>query len=326
MTVLVLRALGLGDALTGVAPLRGVRRRFPEDRLVLAAPSEIGSLLRGFGVVDDVLPHSELDPLDPGALAAHGLGDGGHVAINLHGRGPQSHRVLQATQPGELIAFGSAEAGHDGPEWVRDEHEVDRWCRLVRSAGGQCGRQDLLLTAAPEPVALDGEDLRDVVVLHPGAASGSRRWPVERWGAVVSALVSRGHRVVVTGVESERPLTAAVASIADGVLDLGGRLNLTQMDAVVAGARLLLSGDTGVAHLATAHRTPSVLLFGPTPPSQWGPAVDSDLHTVIWRDITGVTADPHSDVIDARLAAVRVDEVVQAACRLLATSPAVAAH
>jgi ADP-heptose:LPS heptosyltransferase len=254
------------------------------------------------------------------------LADGGHVAVNLHGRGPQSHRVLQATRPGELIAFGSAEAGHEGPEWVREEHEVDRWCRLVRSAGGECGRQDLLLIAAPEPVVLEGENLRDVVVLHPGAASGSRRWPVERWGEVARALTTLGHRVVVTGVESERSLTAAVASRAPEVLDLGGRLTLAQLDSLVANAKVLLSGDTGVAHLATAHRIPSVLLFGPTPPSQWGPSVDAHLHTVLWRDIPGAAADPHSDVVDARLAAVRVDEVVEAARRLLAPSPTVTAH
>ncbi|HEX5510669.1 MAG TPA: glycosyltransferase family 9 protein [Actinomycetales bacterium] len=323
MTVLVLRALGLGDALTGVAPLRGVRRRFPQERLVLAATSEIGSLLRSFGVIDDVLPHSGLGLLDPAALAVKGLQDGGHVAVNLHGRGPQSHRVLQATRPAQLIAFGSAEAGHDGPAWLPHEHEVDRWCRLVGSAGGECGRSDLLLGDAPEPLVHQGESLRDAVVLHPGAASGSRRWPADRWAEVARVLSSRGERVVVTGVESEQSLTASVASPVPEVLDLGGRLTLAQMDALVANARLLLSGDTGVAHVATARRTPSVVLFGPTPPSQWGPAVDPHLHTLIWRDVPGAPADPHSDELDARLSAVVVDEVVVAACELLATLPAV---
>ncbi len=326
MTVLVLRALGLGDALTGVAPLRGVRRRFPQDRLVLAAPAEIGSLLRSFGVIDEVLPHSGLGPLDPAALAAHGLQDGGHVAVNLHGRGPQSHRLLQATRPGRLIAFRSVEVGQEGPQWVRDEHEVDRWCRLIRSAGGECGREDLLVDDPPEPLVVQGESLRDAVVLHPGAASGSRRWPVERWGEVARALTRRGHRVVVTGVDSERPLTAAVAGRAPQVLDLGGRLTLAQLDALVASARLLLSADTGVAHLATARRTASVVIFGPTPPAQWGSAVDPHLHAVLWRDVPGAAADPHGDEVDARLEAVAVDEVVDAACRLLATAPSVATH
>ena len=45
----------------------------------------------------------------------------------------------------------------------------------------------------------------------------------------------------------------------------------------------MVSGDTGIAHLATAYRTPSVLLFGPTPPAWWGPLVDLDRHRVLWH-------------------------------------------
>ncbi|MCC5785018.1 glycosyl transferase family 9, partial [Kocuria sp. CCUG 69068] len=87
--VLVLRALGLGDGLTGVAPLRGVRRMLPRHRLVLAAPEGIGTWLAELGVVDAVLPTSGLGPLPPLS--------GGHVAVNLHGRGPLSHELLLAT-------------------------------------------------------------------------------------------------------------------------------------------------------------------------------------------------------------------------------------
>ena len=103
-----------------------------------------------------------------------------------------------------------------------------------------------------------------MVVVHPGAASGSRRWPVGRWQAVVRALVGRGHRVVVTGVPAERDLCALVAGATPGAEDWCGRLDLRGLAERVASARLLLCGDTGVAHVATAVGTPSVLLFGPT--------------------------------------------------------------
>jgi len=62
-TVLVLRALGLGDALTGIPALRGLRRAFPEHRLTLAAPSQLGQWLRRLDVVDAVLPTPDLQPL-----------------------------------------------------------------------------------------------------------------------------------------------------------------------------------------------------------------------------------------------------------------------
>ena len=86
-------------------------------------------------------------------------------------------------------------------------------------------------------------------------------------------------------------------------------------------ARLVVCGDTGVAHLATAYGTPSVVLFGPTSPATWGPAVDVERHTVLWHgDGTAGGAyrgDPHGAVLDPALARVTVDEVVAAADALL---------
>ncbi|WP_345216668.1 glycosyltransferase family 9 protein [Georgenia halophila] len=310
--VLVLRALGLGDAVAGIAALRGLRRAFPGRRLVLAAPRVTGGWLRDLGIVDEVLPSSGLEPLDRHGESISdrdGNGDSGagggesHVAVNLHGRGPQSHRLLTATNPARLIAFGCTEAGHDGPAWDQEEHEVDRWCRLVRSAGGDCSPEDLRLDPP-------GERSSDVV-LHPGAASGARRWPVDRWVTVARALARTGRPVAVTGSAGEAGLCEEVAAAAPEVRSLAGGLDLPGLADLVARAGLLLSGDTGVAHLATAYGTPSVVLFGPIPPSWWGPAIDPHLHTVLWH--AEEPGDPHADTIDPALEAVTVDEVLSAA-------------
>lgn len=304
-SVLVLRALGLGDALTGVAPLRGVRRAWPDHRLVLAAPAVVGQWLLELGLVDETL---DAGPLEPVPWPSPEPPD---VAVNLHGKGPQSHRVLQALRPGHLVAFANAEVGHvDGPEWDPDVHEVDRWCWLVRGAGGDCGPADLRL----EPPVPRG----DVVVVHPGAASAARRWPADRWADVVRVLRRQDAAVVVTGTEGEAPLCAEVADA--GAENLAGRLALPDLARTVAGARLLLSGDTGVAHLATAYRTPSVVLFGPVPPSLWGPRIDTDRHVVLWHPDAGrqTTAEAATEGVDPRLAAIRVDEVLDAARSLIA--------
>jgi ADP-heptose:LPS heptosyltransferase len=131
-------------------------------------------------------------------------------------------------------------------------------------------------------------------------------------------LVAEGHRVAVTGSAGEESLCNAVvdAVARPEVSSLAGRLDLGGLAGLVAGARLLVCGDTGVAHLATAYGTPSVLLFGPTAPDRWGPVIDTDRHTVIWHgDGSG---DPHADQVDPALRAITVEEVVTAAVRLLA--------
>ncbi|WP_153398568.1 glycosyltransferase family 9 protein [Ornithinicoccus halotolerans] len=306
--VLVLRALGLGDALTGVAPLRGVRRAWPDHRLVLAAPAGVGGWLARLGVVDAVLP---TDGLQPAWLEETEWWPGGHLAVNLHGRGPQSHRLLQATRPDRMVAFGCPEAGHEGPPWEPDEHEVARWCRLVRHAGGDCGAEDLRLPTTG--------DRGPAVVLHPGAASAARRWPVDRWTDLARRLVRSGRPVVLTGSAAEEPLCRAVVEQVPGPRSLAGRLDLAELADLVGTARLLVCGDTGVAHLATALATPSVLLFGPTPPQWWGPAIDQDRHSVLWHGEG--PGDPHADRVDPALTAIGPDEVWAAVTAQLGQQP-----
>ncbi|WP_218123395.1 glycosyltransferase family 9 protein [Quadrisphaera sp. DSM 44207] len=299
--------------------LRGLRRRWPAARLVLAAPAGVGGLLRDLGVVDAVLPVTGLAPLAPDALVradrAHPEALGGRgvdVGVNLHGNGPQSARALAALAPAATVAFAGP-AHPSGPAWSPDEHEVLRWCRLVRSAGGRCGPEDLLLDAPRHDAASARRG--GPVVVHPGAASGSRRWPAQRWERVVTALAARGHRVLVSGGPAEGALCAQVA--AAGGEDLAGALSLRELLDVVASARLLVCGDTGVAHVATAVRTPSVLLFGPVCPALWGPAVDADRHVVLWPAPPGHRGDPHAAAVDPVLARTRVEDVVAAAERLL---------
>ncbi|TDC87517.1 glycosyltransferase family 9 protein [Actinomadura sp. 7K507] len=275
----------------------------PGARITLAAPAALGLLARSTGAVDDVLPAEGLGPLPPaGAVDA---------AVNLHGRGPESHRLLGARAPGRLLAFACPEGGHaTGPRWDPGEHEVARWCRLVSAYGFGADPGDLDLPAPPLPSPAPG-----AAVVHPGAAFPARRWPAERFAAVAAALRDGGERVVVTGGEGEASIARRVAGLAglgEGA-DLSGRTRLPELAALVAGARLVVCGDTGVAHLATAFRTPSVLLFGPTPPARWGPP-DRAEHLVLWAGLRG---DPHGREPHPGLLEISADQAVEAAGRAL---------
>jgi ADP-heptose:LPS heptosyltransferase len=295
--LVVLRALGLGDLLTAVPALRALARAFPGHHRVLAAPQPLAPLVELTGAIDELFDTAPLAPLAP---QLHGA----DVAVNLHGRGPESHRVLLASGPGRLIAFANAEAGVDGPHWRAREHEVHRWCRLLAESGipADPSRLDL-----PRPLM---EQPDRVTVIHPGAASPARQWPATRWAAVAAALRERGEHVVVTGSELERRLADAVVAAA-GLRErdnLAGRTDLLGLAALVAGARRVMSADTGIAHLATAFGTPSVVLFGPTPPEEWGPPPDRPQHVVVHA---GGRGDPHAERPDAGLLAITVEDVLR---------------
>lgn len=303
MRVLVYRALGLGDFLTAVPAYRAVRRSLPSYEVVLAAPEPLRPLVPLVGALDALLPTA------PSASPAWS-GEPPDVAVNLHGRGPQSHVAVLALQPRRLVAFARPELGVDGPRWRADEHEVARWCRLVAAAGMPADPGDLRLAAPGLPPPRS-----QATVVHPGAADPARRWPADRFAAVAAALSAEGHDVVVTGVAGEGELARSVAhgaGLADDAV-LAGRLDLGQLAALVAAARLVVCGDTGVAHLASAYGIPSVALFGPMSPALWGPPPDRPQHQVLWRPelagVDGAAGGPHPSLL-----AIGVDEVLDRTC------------
>ncbi|MEN3307365.1 MAG: hypothetical protein V7603_3567 [Micromonosporaceae bacterium] len=290
MTVLALRALGIGDLATAVPALRALRAAFPARRMLLAAPDWLAPLAELTGAVDRLVPLPGLAG-PPGALPPP------WVAVNLHGRGPESHRLLAALRPGRLIAFRNPAAGHlDGPQWREGEHEVARWCRLLDWYGIPAYPGDLSLhvPAVPPPVPA-------AAIVHPGSSCAARRWPARRFAEVARHLHRAGHHVVVTGSPAERRLAQRVAAMAGlaPASALAGHTDVGALAALVAAARLVVSGDTGVAHLATAYGTPSVVLFGPEPPARWAPPAGRGQHRVLWHGVRGLRSIPVPEVLSA---------------------------
>jgi len=300
---LVLRALGLGDLLTAVPALRALRAARADDHLVLAAPRWLAPMAELADCVDEVLPTAGLGALGWDRPPPE-------LAVNLHGSGPQSIDDLLKVRPGRLITHRHRDFPEvAGPAWPAGVHEVHRWCRLLDSAGIPADPTRLELRR-PGIGAPAGR-----VVVHPGGSSRARRWPPDRFAAVTAHLRTLGHHVVVTGNAEEAALAAQVAD-AGGLPRrsvLAGALTLTELAALVANAALVISGDTGVGHLASAFGTPSVVIFGPTPPAWWGPPPDP-AHIALWA---GHIGDPHGAEPDPGLLRIQPVEVIVAAIRQL---------
>jgi ADP-heptose:LPS heptosyltransferase len=234
--------------------------------------------------------------------------------VDLHGNGPASRALLAETRPRRLLAFG-----RDGPQWHPAEHEVTRWCRVIRQG---LPAADLIDPPADGalPIPPGAPVVAGRTLLHCGAKSPARRWPAPRFAAVAAELRRAGHDVVITGGPRERGLTQTIARRA-GVA-AAELTSLPELLALVAAARLVISGDTGVAHVATNYRTPSVVLFGPVSPAIWGPP-PQPYHQVLWHgDGMG---NPHGDQLDPALDMITPAEVL-AACQRALLPAAEAAH
>ncbi|MCC9144364.1 MULTISPECIES: glycosyltransferase family 9 protein [unclassified Arthrobacter] len=300
--LLVLRALKLGDLLVAVPALKALRREFPGHRIRYAAQEWLRPVLPLTGAVDDLLPLHGLDvpiPLEPGQI---------DIAVNLHGSGPESCSRLEAVQPARRI--GHAGPGWDGPPWKDGVHERDRWADLLSWHGIPADPLDYRLDPPPAAAGVP-----EAVVIHVGAAYGSRLWPADRFADVARELSAAGAPVLFTGSAGERRRALAVASAAGLPTEsvVAGKLRLEEFAAVIARSRLVLSADTGAAHLASAYARPSVVLFGPAPVSEWGPPPGPH---IALTDESRRRGDTFAGDPDPALLAVTVEDVLSAVEKL----------
>lgn len=128
-------------------------------------------------------------------------------------------------------------------------------------------------------------DAETLVAIHPGAGAAVKLWTGQAWGAVADALAADGARILLTGSAAEAALTAEVAAhTRAAVVDAAGATELPLLAALLAHCALVLGPDAGVLHLATAVGTPTVRLYGPIDPRQFGPWGDPAQHRVVLAD------------------------------------------
>lgn len=168
-------------------------------------------------------------------------------------------------------------------DWLPDpepaaeiRHEVRRQLDLVAAVGARTEDERLSLQVPADAqdtirrllADLGLDNGRPWAVLHPGSTAVSRRYPPELYAEVVRALgAEHGWRLVLTGDPSERELVQQIASGAGvPVHDLAGGLDLAALAALIGSAPLLITNNTGPAHIAAAVGTPVVCLYALTNP------------------------------------------------------------
>ncbi len=159
---------------------------------------------------------------------------------------------------------------------TRGEHVIEQDVELASAIAG-----DDLVPVKPwlpvDPAAeawcddfLRPEGRGPAVLLNPGAGWGAKRWPAGRYAAVASALAVRGHRVFVNSGPGEEPLARSIEAESGGAA-APLTISLSQLIAFTRRVSLVIGGDTGPVHLASALGRPVVGIYGPTDPARNGP-------------------------------------------------------
>jgi len=268
--LLLVRFSSIGDVLLTTPLIRALHARHPDTRLVFVTKAAMAPL-----VADN--PHlAQVVTLAPGesirALAGRLAALGPTRGLDLHGslrsaalralvRCPWRGYSKRKLARGVLVATKIDLYGRRVP--VAERYFEAARGLDVRPDGGP--PEFFLAAAARERAAqwlrerkLDGLPL---AVLAPGAAHFTKRWPEERWTGLAYRLRERGYGMVAVGGAEDRAAAEALAPLA---VSAAGACTLQETGALLARARVAITGDTGVMHMATGVGTPVVALFGPT--------------------------------------------------------------
>jgi hypothetical protein len=300
VNVAVFRALQLGDMLCAVPALRALRATLGRSHVTLIGlPWARGFSQRFSHYLDDFIQFPGFPGLPeqrPDGAAFDGFV---HLArarrfdlvVQMHGDGRITNGI--AAGLGASVRAGFCRDGEESPgrlPYPRSGSEVRRLLHLAEFLGAAPAGEELEFPLGAEDLTeleafAAGRDLpaHGYLCLHAGARAAERRWPPEHFAAAGDALHSEYRMpVVLSGSTEESVLVGSVkramrcpAGVAAGPLSVGG------LAALLSRARLLVTNDTGVSHLAAALKVPSVVVFLKSELERWAPR-DRRLHRPVW--------------------------------------------
>src|SRR4051794_28259640 len=169
---------------------------------------------------------------------------------------------------GQSKEFGGASLSHEVRDLPDDMHQVDRNLQLVESLGFPPGDRALEVEIAQEDHVTVSRRLRahrinatgPLAILHPGASARARRYPAPAYGQLALMLRQRGWQVILTGSDREHELLDTVTAAAGVAVPRLTDLTMPEFAALIAGATVVVCGNTLPLHLADAVGPPVVAL------------------------------------------------------------------
>lgn len=304
MKVLIVKIAAMGDFLMATPAIRCLKQSPQVEKVVLLAGKSIRAVVEANPHIDRVVYIDDacifhgttMQRLrEVWRVAALLRGEGCRVGFNFH-RDWRFSLILWLAGVRRRIGFarGRWDFLLTTPVAVNGiKHHIFHYCDLLKPLDLFCldFRMEFPLDAESAAAArrafLPAEVRSDYIVLAPGGAANvketmeSRRWGDGRFADLIGLLHRSGHAVVLVGGPGDRAIAAALAAAHPHVIDTTGRTSLGEAAALLQGARVVVSNDSGLMHLAAAVGAPIVSLFGPTHPEEKRPLEYGNI--AVWK-------------------------------------------
>lgn len=286
--VLVVRLRSIGDTVLTTPSLIALRRFLPQARIDILLEERIAPVLEGFAEVDHVITIDSQSLLSRLRVARRLRATGYDVVFNLHG-GTTATLLTRATGARHRVGFA-----HYQYRWLHNHlassslelwgisklHSVEQQLALIGWTGVPVtDRPPTSLAVTPDAAASVTKKLRETgfdgtrpfAVIHPGASYLTKQWAVDKFARVADDLAARGLSSVAIAAPDEEPIIAALVKESQAAVTGLATLTLPEITALTARSRLFVGNDSGIAHIAAATGTPSVVIFGSSNVTHWRP-------------------------------------------------------
>jgi len=287
MKILLIQLKRIGDLILTTPAIAAVREKFPGAHLTLVIAPECKALAPAITGVNKllVMPRG-LSGLATIAAIACGKFD---YCIDFTRNDRSALLVLLSRARKRIVSFRIKVRSRFRTRFynefvqhrMRDMHTIDYHLALLEpleiSNASRAVRLDLPQSAreTADQLLTASNVRKDFIIFHPGSARTEKFWKAERWAEVITrARDNHDVDLVLTGEASrleQTHINGIKSKVRHRIVNLSGKTDLLTLAALIARARLLITVDSAPMHLASASRTPQVILFGPTNPFHWRP-------------------------------------------------------
>lgn len=337
--VLVVKLRSIGDTVLATPSLIALRRMLPEAQIDILLEDRVAPLLDGHDAIDNVISVGR-NSVERWRIAWQLRQRRYDVAFNLHG-GTTATFFTRASGARHRVGYSNYQYSFvynhlplsASDFWQREKtHSAEQQLALLGFVGVPVDdrpKSRLIVTdMAIESLEKkfhaksrrsQGDKHAGYVLLHPGTAFLTKKWPIENFARTAEFLAERGLQIVAISSKAESETLRELTAASKTPLVTFDDLTLPEITALASRARLFVGNDSGIAHIAAAVGAPSVVIFGSSNRDHWRPWTDSP-NEIVFEEFAcqpcpGYTCEVYGE--PKCILSVRPDAVFSAVNRLL---------
>ncbi len=293
----IFRALQLGDMLCAVPAIRSLRRAYPEAEIILFGLPWAKVFVERFkeyfdGFIHfpgfDGLPEQRYDPEKFLQFVNRIRKENFDLILQMQGNGTIVNKLMFELNAKHIAGFYNDESCVNSDLFIKypnKDHEIYRHLKLINQLGIDSAGDELEFPLF-ENDELELQDFfasskKKYVIVHPGSRGAMRQWPPKFFAVIADYCYESGFAIVVTGTNDEKEITdELIKRMHHRAINFTGKTSLGAVALLIKNASMLVANCTGVSHIASALKTPSIIISMDGEPERWAP-LDSAIHRVI---------------------------------------------